>query len=117
MSKESERQDRLLRLSLLAEEDGEQDRPDYERRESDRTGPARGPSLYETEDDRRNPEGGRERPGKVEASGAAGRLRDDNPAERPNAQPDGHVHEHHPAPRDELGDEAAGHEAGGAACG
>ena len=58
-----------------------------------------------------------ERPGQVEAATATLGLDDDDPSEQPDGHPDGDVHEHHPAPGDELGEQAAGHQPGGPAGG
>ena len=69
--------------------------------------------LDQSEHDGRHPEGAGQGAGQVESPTPAFGLDDDDPAEQPDDQPDGNVHEHHPAPRDELGEQPAGHQSGG----
>ena len=63
------------------------------------------------------PSGGGERPDDVEAAVAPLGLDEHRAADQPDGEADRHVHEHDPAPRDQLGEQAAGDEADGAAGG
>ena len=77
------------------------------------TGPSDRARLHQAEHDSGHPQRAGEGAGQVEAPPLAFGLDDDDPAEQPDGHADGDVHEHDPAPRDELGEQPAGHQPGG----
>ena len=70
-----------------------------------------GAGLDEPEHNAHHPEGRRDGAGDVEVPGAARRLLQRDASHQQHGDPDRHVDEHHPAPRDQLGQRAAGDEA------
>ena len=108
-------QDRLLGPALVVHEERQQDDADDERDDGQRAVQPCCPRLHQAEDDRRSCRRSTSPPRRSRTGrGRRGVSAITTRPTQPHGDPDGHVHEHHPAPRDELGQEPAGDEPGGA---
>ena len=95
----------------VRKEDGAADEP----RNGKGVRPSQRPRFDKSEHHSGDAEGAGEGADHVEVAVVTLGLDEDHPAEQPHRHPDRHVDEHHPTPRDQLGQQAAGHESCGAA--
>jgi hypothetical protein len=108
-------EDRFVDSGLGVDEEGHEQSAADESCQCQWLGPADVPRLDQPEDDSGHPQGRAERADEVEAALTTLGLRQHHATHEPDGDADGNVHEHHPPPRHELGQQTAGHEPDGAA--